>query len=141
MVESSPLVDPIIVLSPNGSTSSKSQGTFTDHLANERTFLAWTRTSLGIFAFGCAVTQFGGSNNIRTISKNSFQEVKPLISGLILIACGIGTSLYSIYRYYRINRQIMYKDLTQASQIREPVIATLILLLSMIAILIIFFIL
>jgi putative membrane protein len=141
MVESSPLVDPIIVQSPNGSTSSESKGTFTDHLANERTFLAWTRTSLGIFAFGCAVTQFGGSNNIRTVSKSSFHEMKPMISGLILIACGITTLLYSIYRYYRINRQIIQKDLTEASQIHEPIIATLVLLLSMIAILIIFFIL
>lgn len=141
MIESSPLVDSVIVRSQTDPTLNKLKGTFTDHLANERTFLAWTRTSLGIFAFGCAVTQFGGSNNIRTISKNSFYEVKPLISGLILITCGIATLLYSIYRYYRINRQIMYKDLTEASQIREPVTATLVLLLSMIAILIIFFIL
>lgn len=31
----------------------------TDHLANERTFLAWTRTALSIIAFGFVVERFG----------------------------------------------------------------------------------
>jgi putative membrane protein len=134
MAESSPLVDSVII-KPQ---TDKPQGTFTDHLANERTFLAWSRTSLGIFAFGCAVARFGGSNSIQTTFKNSFSEMKPMISGLILITCGIITLFYSIYRYYRINRQIIRKDLTDVSQIREPVIATLVLLLCMIATLVIF---
>lgn len=29
-----------------------------DHLANERTFLAWLRTSIGIMAFGFVVVKF-----------------------------------------------------------------------------------
>ena len=29
-----------------------------DHLANERTFLAWIRTSIGIMAFGFVVVKF-----------------------------------------------------------------------------------
>jgi uncharacterized membrane protein YidH (DUF202 family) len=31
---------------------------FRDHMANERTFLAWIRTSLGIMAFGFVVEKF-----------------------------------------------------------------------------------
>src|SRR2546429_7603792 len=31
----------------------------TDHLANERTFLAWIRTGLSIIAFGFVVERFG----------------------------------------------------------------------------------
>lgn len=31
----------------------------TDHLANERTFLAWVRTSITIMAFGFVVAKFG----------------------------------------------------------------------------------
>jgi putative membrane protein len=31
----------------------------TDHLANERTFLAWVRTSITIMAFGFVVARFG----------------------------------------------------------------------------------
>lgn len=29
-----------------------------DHMANERTFLAWIRTSIGIMAFGFVVEKF-----------------------------------------------------------------------------------
>lgn len=32
--------------------------TLRDHLANERTFLAWIRTSIGIMAFGFVVEKF-----------------------------------------------------------------------------------
>jgi putative membrane protein len=138
MAESSPLVDSVIVQTPTTPTPNKPQGSFTDHLANERTFLAWTRTSLGIFAFGCAIARFGGTDNILGTLKDPFHEMKPMISGLVLIACAILTLFYSIYRYYRINRQIIKKDLTEVSQIREPVIAALALLLCMISLLIIF---
>ena len=38
--------------------TSKSDGNARDHLANERTFLAWVRTSIGIMAFGFVVVKF-----------------------------------------------------------------------------------
>lgn len=31
---------------------------YSDHLANERTFLAWIRTSLGVIAFGFVIERF-----------------------------------------------------------------------------------
>jgi putative membrane protein len=34
-------------------------GNATDHLANERTFLAWVRTGLGMIVFGFAIGRFG----------------------------------------------------------------------------------
>ena len=36
----------------------KRQGSTGDHLANERTYLAWIRTSIGIMAFGFVVERF-----------------------------------------------------------------------------------
>lgn len=133
MVDPSPLVDPVII-----QPSEKPKGSFTDHLANERTFLAWTRTSLGIFAFGCAIARFGGLNIASKTVKDTYHDTKAMKSGLILTGFSILLLFYSIYRYYRINRQIQVKDLTDVSQIRQPIIATLVLLLCMIAILIIF---
>ncbi|CAF1289809.1 unnamed protein product [Adineta ricciae] len=130
--------DPAASQAQSSAAVTKFKGSFTDHLANERTFLAWTRTSLGIFAFGCAITRFGGSEYSRINFRGPAVELKPLICGIILIACGIMTLLYSIYRYYRINRQIMDRDLTEVSQVREPIIAALVLLVSAIAILILF---
>ncbi|CAF0809047.1 unnamed protein product [Rotaria sordida] len=138
MVECSPLVDPAIVKSSSEPILNKSQDSFADHLANERTFLAWIRTGLGIFAFGCAIARFGGSDNIQKTFKNSFHEMKPIISGLVLITAGISILFYSIYRYYRINQHIIQRDFTELSRIHEPIIAIIVLLLCMFAILIIF---
>lgn len=36
----------------------KKQTNASDHLANEQTFLAWIRTSLGVMAFGFVVVKF-----------------------------------------------------------------------------------
>jgi putative membrane protein len=137
MAESSPLFDPVVV-QHQPEPAVKNKGSFTDHLANERTFLAWTRTSLCIFALGCAIARFSGTDDIKITLASSFSEKKPMISGLILVVCGIVTLVYGIWRYYRINRQIDQRDLTAVARIREPVIVTLLLLLSMITILVIF---
>lgn len=138
MAESSRLMDPVVVRPSTTAEPNKFRGSFTDHLANERTFLAWIRTGLGIFAFGCAIARFGGSDNIQKSFKDSFREIKPIVSGLILAVAGIILLFYSIYRFYRINRQIIQRDLSTASQIREPIIATVVLILCMFTILIIF---
>jgi putative membrane protein len=45
-----------VVPTPKGPLISKR---VTDHLANERTFLAWIRTGLAIIAFGFVVERFG----------------------------------------------------------------------------------
>ena len=34
---------------------------YTDHAANERTFLAWVRTAVAIVGFGLAVARFGNT--------------------------------------------------------------------------------
>ncbi|CAF1186678.1 unnamed protein product [Rotaria sordida] len=49
MVDSSPLFDLILTKSQFQSISIQQNDNFTEHLVNERTFLAWTRTSLDIF--------------------------------------------------------------------------------------------
>lgn len=36
-----------------------------DHLANERTYLSWLRTSLGVLALAAAVARFGAGDRLR----------------------------------------------------------------------------
>jgi putative membrane protein len=141
MDDTQPVVNSAAENSSNKPTPAQSKGSLTDHLANERTFLAWTRTSLAIFAIGLAIARFGGSSSDPSMTDGSFNQRKAMISGILLVAYSIVALLYGIYRYHRINRQIIRKDLTIVSQIREPIIATLILFLCMVAILIIFIIL
>src|SRR5712692_2749111 len=49
----------------------------TDHLANERTFLAWIRTGLSTIAFGFVVERFGLL--LRELGiKNNYREILPV---------------------------------------------------------------
>jgi len=118
------------------------KGSLNDHLANERTFLAWTRTGLGIFALGCVIARLGGTNTANISLTSANVNKKPIISGFILAICGIITLLYSTWRYYRVNRQIQQKKYCMsASEIREPVTAAFLLFVLLIVVLILCFIL
>jgi putative membrane protein len=87
---------------------------YSDHAANERTFLAWVRTAIAIMAFGFLVEKFDLFLAI------SGQEVagKPVrmpsiagqtvgnIAGLALIALGCTTLVLAIVRFRKTARDI-----------------------------------
>lgn len=62
-----------------------------DHLANERTFLAWVRTALGIVGLGVLVVKV---LDIETLASE--------IAGLSLIALGALSLVYGSWRYMRV---------------------------------------
>ncbi|CAH1760671.1 5048_t:CDS:2 [Entrophospora sp. SA101] len=67
-----------------------------DHLANERTFLAWLRTSLSFISIGIAITQLFRLN---LNGKKSDDKVgKPL--GLTFVVLGIIFLVIGIIRYF-----------------------------------------
>jgi len=88
----------------------KKQGNPSDHLANERTFLAWIRTSIGIMAFGFVVVKFSlfvkqvslilGKGNV--IQNRGYSA----IVGIILVAVGTVTSVLSYLRYRQTAKQL-----------------------------------
>lgn len=88
----------------------KKPGSATDHLANERTFLAWMRTSIGIMAFGFVVVKF--SLFVKQISlilgKENIIHSKGYsgIVGIILVAVGTVTAVLSYIRYRRAEKQL-----------------------------------
>jgi putative membrane protein len=88
----------------------KSQTNPGDHLANERTFLAWTRTSIGIMAFGFVVVKF--SLFLKQISiilgKGMVGQSKGYssIAGIVLVIVGAITSVLSYARYKRTEKQL-----------------------------------
>lgn len=81
-----------------------------DHLANERTFLAWMRTSIGIMAFGFVVVKF--SLFVKQISlilgKENIIHPKGYsgIVGIILVAVGTITAILSYIRYKHSEKQL-----------------------------------
>ena len=81
-----------------------------DHLANERTFLAWIRTSIGIMAFGFVVVKF--SLFVKQISlilgKENIIHSKGYsgIVGIVLVAVGTVTAVLSYIRYKHSEKQL-----------------------------------
>lgn len=88
----------------------KKQGNPGDHLANERTFLAWMRTSVGIMAFGFVVVKF--SLFVKQISlivgKGDIIQNRgySAIVGIVLVAVGTVTSVLSYIRYKQTEKQL-----------------------------------
>jgi putative membrane protein len=83
-----------------------------DYLANERTFLAWVRTSIGTMAFGFVVVKF--SLFIKQVSM-LLQKEEPRFShptgysavlGIVLVGVGVLTLILSFIRYSTTNRQL-----------------------------------
>ena len=85
------------------------------HLANERTFLAWIRTSIGIMAFGFVVEKFALfiKEISHIIGKSGIpQDGSPVIHGyssafgILLVGLGAGIGLLAFFRFRRVEREI-----------------------------------
>jgi len=84
------------------------------HMANERTFLAWIRTSIGIMAFGFVVEKFALFMKQMSIilGKSTIENTMPpshgysSIVGIFLVGLGTLMVLLSFVRYKKVERQI-----------------------------------
>lgn len=68
-----------------------------DHLANERTHLAWMRTALTVIVLGPAIARFGDQGNVSGGS---------MLAGPMLLVAGTGVVVYGSYRYRVIAREL-----------------------------------
>ncbi|HEX7474687.1 MAG TPA: DUF202 domain-containing protein [Dehalococcoidales bacterium] len=81
-------------------------------MANERTFLAWVRTSIAIMAFGFVVERFSlFIREVSSILDKSGNSIPPshgyaAIIGIILVALGIVLGTLSFLRYRNAEKQI-----------------------------------
>ena len=83
------------------STPPTSIGKASDHLANERTFLAWIRTSISIIVFGFVVAKFGITLRefLRMQGNTTHDNEMSLAMGVGFMAMGIFMALVSLIRY------------------------------------------
>ncbi len=85
-----------------------------DHLANERTFLAWIRTSIALMGFGFVVVKF--SLFVKQLSlmltDKTVVSVKGFSAsiGISLVVIGAATALIGFVRYRQIQKQITNND-------------------------------
>jgi putative membrane protein len=89
---------------------------YSDHAANERTFLAWVRTALAIMAFGFLVEKFDLFLEVAAASLNrqdlSFGgRIVGDIAGLALILLGGIMMVLSTIRYRAVRQAIAAADI------------------------------
>jgi putative membrane protein len=80
---------------PLGSSLGSSGNRARDHLANERTYLAWLRTAIGVLALAAAIARFGTSVGAR----QNFAVFATAALGIFLL--GVGTR-----RYYQVSADL-----------------------------------
>jgi putative membrane protein len=83
-----------------------------DHLANERTFLAWIRTSIAIMGFGFVVVKFSLFVKQIALVLKSNQNILPdrgysAPIGILLVAVGAFMALYSYLSYRNTEKQLL----------------------------------
>ncbi len=82
--------------------------TASDHLANERTYLAWVRTSISVIVFGFVVAKFGITLRefLRVQEKVGQQVGMSLAIGMAFMLFGIFMAAASLVRYHRTRRNL-----------------------------------
>lgn len=111
-----------------------------DHLALERTFLAWLRTGLGFIALGIAIERFSqldigallehvrpsesiGANRNTTVSQNKGREH---LLPATLLSTGSGSIAYGTSRYFltmRLLEQGLYKPAYHGAAVLSVAVA------------------
>ena len=116
----------------NASEKSKPKGVQDrrDHMANERTFLAWVRTSIGIMAFGFVVEKFALFMKRLPFLFGGTKPSSPppsslgysTVFGIILVAMGALMGLLAFVRYKKVEREIT-EDAYQPSLLLDVLVA------------------
>jgi putative membrane protein len=106
--------DDHVVISPSPTTRAR------DHLANERTYLAWLRTAIAVMALGIAVSTF--ANHISALSA---------AAGGILVATGAGGVLLGTRRYRQVTRELESDSYVTGTRGRVAILASTVLIISL----------
>ena len=76
-----------------------------EHLSNERTFLAWVRTSIALLSLGFVLARVGPSLAQRSAA-SSTQAPRAVPVGISLITLGALLTVLAAWRHSRVNREI-----------------------------------
>ena len=116
---------------------------YSDHAANERTFLAWVRTGIATIAFGFVIEKF----NLFIIAMEKANQVTPRehrllgklsgwlgeYDGSVLILIGIALIALAALRFVRTGRLIDDDATHSAQSIRSELVLSLVLIMAALA--------
>ena len=108
---------------------------YSDHAANERTFLAWVRTAIAVMAFGFVIEKF--DLFLQAMAPQRHPQLDPTGSplanaaGLAFIAIGIAMIAISGFRFARTAKDIeSEKEVPSTGERFDPTLGVLIGLLG-----------
>jgi putative membrane protein len=97
---------------------------YTNHAANERTFLAWIRTGLAVAAFGLFLIKLNvlvdavGGGSIPHLPAEHAGAAATRYAGLAMVAIGIATIARSSFAFERTRRAIDSDEIIQVPRSR-----------------------
>ena len=105
---------------------------YSDHAANERTFLAWVRTGIAVIAFGFVIEKFnlflleiasvGLGPEAHRAQLAALSGRIGRYDGLVLIFGGVGLVILATARFVRITRLLDDSQTHTASSVRTELI-------------------
>ena len=78
----------------------------TEYLANERTFLAWIRTSIAVISIGFALTRLSVEWSTLSVQLRHGSSGGSFKMGIVLMAFGAVLAILAVWRYQSVNRAI-----------------------------------
>jgi inner membrane protein YidH len=112
---------------------------YSDHAANERTFLAWVRTGIAVIAFGFVIEKFnlflltiaaaGLGTELHRSQLASLSGRLGRYDGMVLIFGGVVLVILSTARFVRITRLLDDPQMYSASSVRSELILSAALVL------------
>jgi putative membrane protein len=112
---------------------------YSDHAANERTFLAWVRTGIAVMAFGFVIEKFNvfllamaGTSPLDAEHRLQLERLSgPLgrYEGLFLILVGIALVVVAATRFVRVERLLDDQETHPAGGVRAELILSVTLVL------------
>jgi putative membrane protein len=106
-------------------------GAYSDHAANERTFLAWIRTGIAVIAFGVVIAKFNlfmlalASTAVGQGQRSGLASLFGRVGrydGLALIFGGVGLVVLATIRFIRTTRLLDDAQMHSAKNVRTELI-------------------
>jgi putative membrane protein len=106
---------------------------YSDHAANERTFLAWVRTAIAVMAFGFLVEKFDLFLEVAAVSLGGRAiphtgQLAGNVAGLLLILLGGAMMVIAAIRFRQVTQQIDDPQIQSVISTRLEVTLALLLL-------------
>ena len=92
-----------------------------DHMANERTYLAWLRTATTVMALGVAVASFADDVSWQSAS-----------AGVLLVVVGAAGIVYGTRRYRQVTRELEADCYVTGTRGRAAVTASTVLIAGLV---------